>query len=303
MKSNIGSEAESSILCYVPVLHRGYLKLFDDAPKAEIGIIDGDVIANFDYLQKDVRALEPEQALKLLENYYEDRTVRLIGHTALQQLSNCRDRRIIVPEHDDVANTLVEEYFGRHEVRRVPVFLRWNRVNTSVNQETEPDTVIEAKDIPEGILTALLEERDKSHDWWRQIGGVITKAGEVLLRAHNRPQTQYTHNIDGDPRVALNRGTGIDVSLFYHAESTLIAQAARQGAALEGAEMYVTTFPCPPCAKNIVTAGIKRLYYVDGYAMSIGQDDLRNAGVEIVRIDNFPPQVKTTSEWREYPEK
>ena len=48
--------------------------------------------------------------------------------------------------------------------------------------------------------------------------------------------------------------------------------------------MYVTDFPCPPCAKLIAGAGVAKLYYRDGYAVLDGQDVLDVAGVEIVQV-------------------
>jgi dCMP deaminase len=47
--------------------------------------------------------------------------------------------------------------------------------------------------------------------------------------------------------------------------------------------MYVTDFPCPPCAKLIAAAGISRLYFREGYAVLDGQDVLDAAGVEVVQ--------------------
>jgi dCMP deaminase len=48
--------------------------------------------------------------------------------------------------------------------------------------------------------------------------------------------------------------------------------------------MFVTDFPCPPCAKLIAGAGIAKLYFVEGYAVLDGQDVLEAAGVEIVQV-------------------
>ena len=47
--------------------------------------------------------------------------------------------------------------------------------------------------------------------------------------------------------------------------------------------MYVTDFPCPPCAKLIAAAGIARLYFREGYAVLDGSDVLEGAGIEVVQ--------------------
>ena len=48
--------------------------------------------------------------------------------------------------------------------------------------------------------------------------------------------------------------------------------------------MYMTDFPCPPCAKLIAGAGVAKLYFREGYAVLDGRDVLEAAGVEIVQV-------------------
>ena len=49
--------------------------------------------------------------------------------------------------------------------------------------------------------------------------------------------------------------------------------------------MYVTVFPCPPCAKLIAYSGIKRLYCGGGYAVLDGEEVLKSNGVEIYFVE------------------
>lgn len=50
-----------------------------------------------------------------------------------------------------------------------------------------------------------------------------------------------------------------------HAEANAIVQAARLGAALGGATIYVTASPCLSCFKLIANAGIKRVVFGEVY--------------------------------------
>jgi deoxycytidylate deaminase len=50
-----------------------------------------------------------------------------------------------------------------------------------------------------------------------------------------------------------------------HAEVNAIAQAARNGVAIDGASMYVNVLPCWNCFKQIVNAGIKEIYFGEMY--------------------------------------
>lgn len=47
----------------------------------------------------------------------------------------------------------------------------------------------------------------------------------------------------------------------HHAESKLIAQAARQGVKTAGAVVFVTHHPCSACCKVLIDAGISEIYY------------------------------------------
>jgi dCMP deaminase len=49
--------------------------------------------------------------------------------------------------------------------------------------------------------------------------------------------------------------------------------------------MYVTTFPCPPCAKMIAFSGVKKLYYAGGYGVLDGEAIMKSKGVEIIFVD------------------
>jgi dCMP deaminase len=69
-----------------------------------------------------------------------------------------------------------------------------------------------------------------------------------------------------------------------HAERHLMGHAARKGIALEGADLYVTTFPCPGCAHQIVTAGIRRIFYRDGYSLVEASETLKHHGIEVIRV-------------------
>lgn len=62
-----------------------------------------------------------------------------------------------------------------------------------------------------------------------------------------------------------------DISEFMrqvHAEMAALLDAARRGVAVQGLEMYVTTFPCHNCAKHIIGAGIAKVIYLQPYPKS-----------------------------------
>jgi len=91
--------------------------------------------------------------------------------------------------------------------------------------------------------------------------------------------------IVSDPRITAKKGESIERSIDIHAEARIIADAAKQGVALDGLSMTVNTFPCPNCAKLIALSGIKTCYYIDGYAVVDGYSVLKDFGTEIVKLD------------------
>jgi cytidine deaminase len=60
----------------------------------------------------------------------------------------------------------------------------------------------------------------------------------------------------------------IEFQRSVHAEAAAIVGAARRGIAVDGSTMYCTTYPCHLCAKEIVCAGITRVYYIEPYPKS-----------------------------------
>jgi dCMP deaminase len=70
-----------------------------------------------------------------------------------------------------------------------------------------------------------------------------------------------------------------------HAEASIIAAAARDGVSLRGADLYVTTFPCPSCARLIAQAGFARCFFAGPYSVLDGEEVLRAAGIELLWVD------------------
>ena len=127
--------------------------------------------------------------------------------------------------------------------------------------------------------------RPKSPDWWIQVGALFALNGEILLAGWNEHKpTDREALFMGDPRSNYGRGINIELSLADHAEAVLVGESAKRGLSLLDSDLYVTTFPCPPCSRLVSRAGIKRLFFRSGYAVLDGDSLLRKAGVEIFRV-------------------
>ncbi|MEM5199359.1 deaminase, partial [Enterococcus faecium] len=74
-----------------------------------------------------------------------------------------------------------------------------------------------------------------------------------------------------------------------HAEMNAILQCAKFGVPTEGAEIYVTHFPCLQCTKMILQAGIKKIYYLkdyrnDEYALNL----IEQVGATVEKVTLVP---------------
>jgi cytidine deaminase len=60
----------------------------------------------------------------------------------------------------------------------------------------------------------------------------------------------------------------IEYGREVHAEMAAITDAAQRGVPVRGCVLYCTTFPCHECARHIVSAGIRRVVYIEAYPKS-----------------------------------
>ncbi len=59
-----------------------------------------------------------------------------------------------------------------------------------------------------------------------------------------------------------------EYSRSVHAEMEAIISCARNGISTKNGSLYCTTFPCHNCARHIVGAGIKKVYFIEPYEKS-----------------------------------
>lgn len=122
----------------------------------------------------------------------------------------------------------------------------------------------------------------------RSVGAIIVKDKRILSTGYNGAPTGIKHCLEtGCLRERLNIASGENHELCrgIHAEQNAIIQAAYHGVSIKGASLFCTNLPCSICAKMIINAGINRICYASGYADSMSEEMLREAMVDIVRID------------------
>lgn len=112
--------------------------------------------------------------------------------------------------------------------------------------------------------------------------------GATIVRDKRIIAGGYNGSVSGEPHC-------IDVGCYVidghcvrtiHAEANALLQCAKFGVPTEGAEIYVTHFPCLECSKKLIQSGIKALYYAKDYKNHPYALELfENAGVEMKKVE------------------
>lgn len=114
--------------------------------------------------------------------------------------------------------------------------------------------------------------------------------GCVLVRERIIIAGGYNGSVRGTPHCDDVGHLMIDghCERTVHAEANAIAQAAKIGARVDGATAYCTAFPCWPCFRLLVNAGIVRVIYLDAYRPNqVVLDHAKLVGVELQQLASF----------------
>lgn len=121
------------------------------------------------------------------------------------------------------------------------------------------------------------------------------KVGAVIVRDKTVLSTGYNGSIRGLPHcedVGCTMEDGHCVATV-HAEANAIIQAAKNGVAIEGGELYTTASPCWGCFKLIANSGIRRIYYGEFYRDERSRQVASEIGIELVDLDIPAPEHLT----------
>lgn len=119
----------------------------------------------------------------------------------------------------------------------------------------------------------------------RQIGCLIyDKEGTMIATGVNRTASGHEECKEKgcirDQR-GIPSGTQLGVCRAVHAEINALLKAGPQA---EGGVLYVSTSPCPICARAIASAGIRKVFYLSEYSNTEGINILEHYGVRTENI-------------------
>ncbi len=297
---------KTALLLYLPVWHAGYEQMINSVVEQvdTILIIDPSwaqtLSPDLDYLRKEIRALPARSVQQFLTKLYPSVTIEVLNKDLVKNDSLKKIQSLVAP-NEDVSRIVVEKLFPQVTVEYAAIFLRWDRTKATEEKPIASEATVSVDELTKQMFTEAYSVAEQSSDWWRHVGAVLTKGTTVLFSAANRHQpTELTPYISGDVRQLFHQGEYMNYSTAEHAECAVIAEAARHGVSTNGASLYVTTFPCPYCARLIAHAGITKLYFTEGYATLDGEELLKLAGVEIIRVEAPQAQQRSRSIVKHY---
>lgn len=273
------------IVAYVPVLHHGYYQLFSKHKNIKkLYVLNDDVARQFTPVHKELRALPHAVIIQSIKSWQLFDDVISADEFELKKINKAQ-LPIIIP--DEVVTTEVaKKYLSNCEVTKSSIFLRWDKKSAAAETIVQPDSTTRVDQATQLFMKQAIDEGSLSSDWWRQVGAIAVRDGQVQAQAHNThiPSEQQPY-VEGDPRAHFHKGDHIELTTAIHAEAKLIAEAAMNGISLQDTELFVTDFPCPNCAKLIAHAGIKKVYFAKGYGMLDGERVLKSRNIEIIKVE------------------
>lgn len=110
-----------------------------------------------------------------------------------------------------------------------------------------------------------------------QVGSIIVKNDRIVSIGYNGTPSGWTNECED-----TNFLTKPEV---IHAEANAIAKLAKSSESGDGAVMFLTHAPCMDCAKQIYTAGIRKVYYRHSYRSTDGVVFLNNCNLEVEQFN------------------
>jgi len=93
------------------------------------------------------------------------------------------------------------------------------------------------------------------------VGAIAVKDRRIIMSSYNGSPSGIVHCSESGHLLENNH-----CIRTIHAEMNIITQCAKHSISLKDAEIYVTHQPCFHCMKHMISAGVKRVYYNEGYS-------------------------------------
>lgn len=124
-----------------------------------------------------------------------------------------------------------------------------------------------------GVASAVLDRRcaydDPEHRYCRNTreqNDIIDDLIKSIPALRATPEAERNELAESLRKTRI--GSLIEFSRAVHAEMDALMAASRAGVSTRGSRLFVTTFPCHPCARHLVAAGVDEVQYIEPYPKS-----------------------------------
>lgn len=282
-------QTKTLVILYAPVIHRGVIEFLKQVTGFEgVYLIDPLECGIYDR-PRDLHALPVAVNISFLRQYFPGWKIVELTPARCASLRECPGNlqlAITMPDDEVMRSFAVRYLTPTCSVTWLSAFIRYDRKNTASEEKVDASRIISHQELDREMMAIAKQEASKSPDWWRQVGAVLSCSGQdkLVLGFNGHVPSDYRAYIDGDPASNFNWGEE-KPCVAIHAEAAVIAEAASRGFSTLGAHLYVTTFPCPTCARLVAAADIQRVYYVEGYSLNDAWQVFQSKGIEIVKVE------------------
>jgi dCMP deaminase len=100
----------------------------------------------------------------------------------------------------------------------------------------------------------------------KEVGAILVKGDRIISTGYNGLPS------GSDDSICKKGCKGCELTV--HAEMNAILFAAKEGVSTNDSDLYVTYSPCLNCAKHIINAGIKKVFFIHMYEKPEGMQSL-----------------------------
>ncbi|HTY56290.1 MAG TPA: cytidine/deoxycytidylate deaminase family protein [Candidatus Binataceae bacterium] len=142
------------------------------------------------------------------------------------------------------------------------------------------------------FMTITRQVAERSTCLRAKVGAVIVRDRNILATGYNGSPAGLPHCLDAGCLIYESRTPDGEIEQncyrTIHAEMNAITQAAKNGAAIRDADIYVTHTPCIHCLKVLINTGIRNIYYEKEYKRHTVADLLKYSSI---RMEQILPQA------------
>lgn len=140
------------------------------------------------------------------------------------------------------------------------------------------------------FMTITRQVAERSTCTRAKVGAVIVRDKNILATGYNGSPSGLPHCTEVGCLIYKSETPEGDIveNCFrtIHAEINAIAQAAKGGANIKDADIYITHTPCIHCFKVLINTGIRRICYEKAYKLETIEPLLEYAQqVELTQVD------------------